>query len=169
VTITLPYIAKGISEDKLKIHYWNPAKEEWEALESTIDKENMLISARTMHFSLYQVLVPDDALRAAADPDAAFAFRDLYVFPNPARAGAKPTIHLPVGKADQVIIKIYNVAGQQVHEASIDRAPQVIDFQYAYEYAWDEHIPSGVYFYVVEAKKGGQSSIRRTGKMAVVR
>ena len=169
VTITLPYLAQGVAEDKLKIHYWNPEKEEWEALDSTIDKENKLISAKTTHFSLYQVLAPSADMRAAADPEAAFTFRELYVFPNPARAGAKPTIHLAVGKADQVIIRIYNVAGQQVHEASLDSAPQVINMQYAYEYAWDGHIPSGVYFYVVEAKKGGQGSIRRTGKMAVVR
>ncbi|HAH08445.1 MAG TPA: hypothetical protein DCM05_18290 [Elusimicrobia bacterium] len=169
VTITLPYLAQGVTEDKLKIHYWNPEKKEWEALESTLDKENKLISAKTTHFSLYQVLAPSAGLRAAADPEAAFVFRELYVFPNPARAGAKPTIHLAVGKADQVIIRIYNVAGQQVHEASLDGAPQVIDIQYAYEYAWDGRIPSGVYFYTVEAKKSGQGSIRRTGKMAVVR
>ena len=178
VTLVLPLSpsfasAKDASEQSISVYYWNDEKGRWEELKSEVDKKDLTVKAKTTHFSLYQVLVSSKGMetttRAAADPEAAFTFRELYVFPNPARAGAKPTIHLAVGKADQVIIRIYNVAGQQVHEASLDGNPQVINMQYAYEYAWDGHIPSGVYFYVVEAKKGGQGSIRRTGKMAVVR
>ena len=72
-----------------------------------------------------------------------------------------------------VTIKIFDVSGQQVHEAGLDRPPTVINDgtgpKYAYEYACDGHIPSGVYFYTVEAKKSGQGSIRKAGKLAVVR
>ncbi|MEK7281478.1 MAG: hypothetical protein AAB037_03900, partial [Chloroflexota bacterium] len=61
----------------------------------------------------------------------------------------------------------------QVHEANVDRPPAIIDdgtgSKYAYEYAWEGHIPSGVYFYTVEAKKSGQGSIRKSGKLSVVR
>ncbi|MBI5243218.1 MAG: hypothetical protein HY922_05950 [Elusimicrobia bacterium] len=180
VTLVLPYSpllasAQGASEQSLKVHYWNKEKGRWEEMESEVDKDNRTVKAKTTHFSLYQVLASSRGTEAAAQPtaDPAFTLRDLYVFPNPARAGAKPVVHLAVGKADQVIIKIYNVAGQQVHEASIDRAPHVLDDgsgpKYAYEYTWEGHIPSGVYFYSIEATKNGYASIRGTGKLAVVR
>ncbi|MFA6029224.1 MAG: LamG-like jellyroll fold domain-containing protein [Elusimicrobiota bacterium] len=180
VTITLPYdrdllLARGVSEDSVKVHYWNPDRKDWEELVTTVDKDALTVSAKTMHFSLYQALAPEgEGLRTAlADSEAEFYLRDLYVFPNPARAGAKPTVHLAVGVADSVSIRFYDVSGRKVHEANIDRPPVVMDDgsgpKYVYEYVWDGHIPSGVYFYAVEAKSGGHGSIRRTGKLAVVR
>ncbi|MBI2081106.1 MAG: helix-turn-helix domain-containing protein, partial [candidate division NC10 bacterium] len=51
----------------------------------------------------------------AADP--AFAFRDLYAFPNPARRRERPTIRLQAGLADSVTVRIYDVSGQLVHSA----------------------------------------------------
>ncbi|MBI5244035.1 MAG: T9SS type A sorting domain-containing protein [Elusimicrobia bacterium] len=172
VTLELAYDPQSLKsrehEDTLQVHYWNSAKGEWEALGSQVDKTAHAVRAQTSHFSLYKVFAGGEP--AVSDPASApLSFGEIYVFPNPARAGAKPVIHVEVGKADQVIIKIYNVAGQQVHEASIDRAAQIIGSEYAYEHAWEGHIPSGVYFYVVEAKKSGYASIRRTGKLAVVR
>ncbi|MFH1725909.1 MAG: PKD domain-containing protein, partial [Elusimicrobiota bacterium] len=105
--------------------------------------------------------------------DQAFTLRDLYVFPNPAVGGAKPTIHLAVGIADKVTIRIYNIAGQQVHQATMDSAPPVINDgsgpKYAYEYPWDGHIPSGVYLYTIVAEKSGEAAIRKAGKFAVIR
>jgi hypothetical protein len=110
---------------------------------------------------------------AAASADPSFTLRDVYVFPNPAVAGAKPVIHVAVGMADSLTIRIYNIAGQQVHETTLDRTPAIIDDgsgpKYAYEYAWEGHIPSGVYLYSIEAKKNGFSSIRKAGRFGVVR
>ena len=110
------------------------------------------------------------SLLAAADPS--FVLRDLYAFPNPAVGGAKPVIHAAVGIADRVVVKIFDVSGRQTREATLDGAPQVIDDgtgpKYAYEYTWDGHIPSGVYFYTIEAEKSGQK-IRKAGRLAVVR
>ncbi|MFH1725560.1 MAG: PKD domain-containing protein [Elusimicrobiota bacterium] len=110
---------------------------------------------------------------SAGGADPTFALRDLYVFPNPAVGGSVPTIHIAVGVADKVTIRIYNVAGQQVHQATMESAPPVIDDgsgpKYAYEYAWDGRIPSGVYLYTVVADKSGEASIRKAGKFAVVR
>jgi DNA-binding beta-propeller fold protein YncE len=110
---------------------------------------------------------------AAVSADPSFTLRDVYVFPNPAVAGAKPVIHVAVGIADSLTIRIYNIAGQQVHETTLDRTPAIIDDgsgpKYAYEYAWEGHIPSGVYLYSIEAKKNGYSSIRKAGRFGVVR
>jgi len=109
---------------------------------------------------------------AAGGADPTFVLRDVYVYPNPAVGGAKPVIHVAVGVADKVTIRIYNIAGQKVNEATVDSQPAVIDDgkgpNYAYEYIWDGHIPSGVYLYSFDAEKGGQH-IRKAGKFAVVR
>lgn len=115
----------------------------------------------------------DGGVGFAAGPlDATFGLRDIYAFPNPAVGGQRPVIHAAVGVADRVTIRIYDIAGQPVHEATVD-APQVIDDgggpQYAYEYPWGGHIPSGVYLYSVTAEKAGNAPIKRIGKLAVVR
>ncbi|MFH1723780.1 MAG: T9SS type A sorting domain-containing protein [Elusimicrobiota bacterium] len=105
--------------------------------------------------------------------DPTFTLRDVYVFPNPAVGGAKPTVHIAVGIADKVTIRIYDIAGQQVHQATVDGVPPVINDgtgpKYAYEYAWEGRIPSGVYLYTIVAEKSGEASIRKAGKFAVVR
>ncbi|MFH1723767.1 MAG: PKD domain-containing protein [Elusimicrobiota bacterium] len=110
---------------------------------------------------------------AAEGADPTFALRDVYVFPNPAVDGARPVIHAAVGIADKVTLRVYNVAGQQVHQATLEGAPPVIDDgsgpKYAYEYVWDGRIPSGVYLYTIVAEKSGEASIRKAGKFAVVR
>ena len=179
VTLVLPFDKGLLLKEKLKVsdlkaYYWDEKAKNWAALASVVDEEAGVVRAQTGHFSIYQVMgVSGAGSEAAAEADTAFAFRDLYVYPNPARAGAKPVIHLAVGLADGVTIRIFDVSGRQVHEANVDKPPAVIDDgtgpKYAYEYAWDGHIPSGVYFYTVEAKKSGQGSIRKAGKLAVVR
>ena len=68
------------------------------------------------------------------------------------RAGdqAKPQTFpdVAVGVADKVTIRIYDISGHQVSEATLDAPPALIDDgsgpQYAYEYSWEGHIPSGV-------------------------
>lgn len=103
---------------------------------------------------------------------AEFILREVYVFPNPAKRGIVPTFHIEVGIADRVKITVYNVAGEEAHKNTIAGMPIVIDDgngpEYAYEYAWRGHIPSGVYYYLMEAEKSGKK-LRKTGKFAVVR
>ncbi|MFH1725297.1 MAG: PKD domain-containing protein [Elusimicrobiota bacterium] len=110
---------------------------------------------------------------AAEGADPSFALREAYVFPNPAAGGARPVIHAAVGIADKVTLRIYNLAGQQAHQATLEGAPPVIDDgsgpKYAYEFVWDGRIPSGVYLYTIVAEKSGEASIRKAGKLAVVR
>ncbi|MFA6030889.1 MAG: IPT/TIG domain-containing protein [Elusimicrobiota bacterium] len=174
VLIELPYspkdLAPGQSEDGVAVHYWDPAAKDWVALLSEVDKVNKRVRARTNHFSLYQPMAA--ALRPSAASEE-FALRDVYVFPNPARAGAKPTFHVETGLADTLGIRIYDVSGKLVHEHELAGPPGVVDDgagpEYAFEYVWEGRIPSGVYFYAIEAKKAGQGSLRKTGKLGVVR
>ena len=82
-------------------------------------------------------------------------------------------LHIETGVADQVNIKIYTVSGRFAHETTLTEMPKIIDdgqgSQYAYEYEWSGHIPSGVYFYVIKAEKAGQGTLKKVGKFAVVR
>ena len=105
-------------------------------------------------------------------PDPAFRLGEVYVFPNPALRGAAPVLHIETGIADSVKITVYTVSGRQAHEHILTGAPAALDdgngLSYAYEYAWRDSIPSGVYYYHIEAQKDGQK-LRKSGKFAVVR
>lgn len=109
---------------------------------------------------------------SATDINAEFRLREVYVFPNPAKGGKAPTFHVEVGIADSVKITVYTVAGEEVHKCAIGGVPNAINdgngVDYAYEYVWRGHIPSGVYYYLIEAEKVGKK-LRKTGKFAVIR
>lgn len=115
-------------------------------------------------------LEPTARTTSAADP--AFVLRSFYVFPDPAVGGASPIFHVAVGLADKVTIRAFDVAGRQLHMAALER-PAVIDDgagpQYAYEHAWRGWIASGVYYYTVEAEKGGRPALHGRGRFAVIR
>lgn len=110
---------------------------------------------------------------AFSGADPTFKLGEVYAYPNPARAGAKPVIHMEVGIADQVRLQIFDVTGRRVHEATLEGTPPIIDDgqgpQYAYEYIWEGHIASGIYLFVMRAEKGGSAALIGTGKLAVVR
>ncbi|MBI2071394.1 MAG: polymer-forming cytoskeletal protein [Elusimicrobia bacterium] len=101
-----------------------------------------------------------------------FELGEVYAYPNPAVGAVKPTLHIEAGAADSVRILIYGLSGELLQEQSLSGLPQVIDDgqgpQYAYEWGWDGHIPSGTYFYLVEAKKGSEV-LRTKGKFYVIR
>ncbi|MBI5573839.1 MAG: hypothetical protein HY919_04720 [Elusimicrobia bacterium] len=105
-----------------------------------------------------------------AGADATFALGEVYSFPNPAKRGKCPTLHIECGVADWVEIRIYNIAGELVDSTEIRNQPMEVRDKYAYEYNWDiSDIASGVYIYIVRAKKGGEHDIKKTGKIAVIK
>ena len=97
-----------------------------------------------------------------------FKLGEVYVYPNPAKGGKVPVFHVEVGQADSVKIRVFTVAGQAVHEVTLTGAPQAIGGKYAYEYAWEGHIASGVYYYTMEAEQAGKK-LKAKGRFAVVR
>ena len=106
----------------------------------------------------------------AADPG--FKLGEVYCYPNPAKK-TNPSFHIETGMADKVELKIYDTAGDLVHETVLAATPQVIDDgqgpQYAYEYLWDVgNTGSGVYVFSVAAKKGG-NTLRKSGRCAVIK
>lgn len=188
VEISLPYEDYAPAREKLLIAYWNPESREWEPLASTVDPARKVVKAKVGHFSEYQVMASiiertkmakiTSTLSAISPaplqtgPDPAFRLGEVYVYPNPALRGAVPVLHIETGIADRVNILIYTVSGRQAHEHTLTGLPVALDdgngLSYAYEYAWRDSVPSGVYYYHLEAEKGGQK-IRKSGKFAVVR
>lgn len=97
-----------------------------------------------------------------------FKLGQVYVYPDPAKGGKVPKFHIEVGLADAVRIRIYNVAGEQVHSRTLSGNPQAVGSVYAYEYPWEGRIASGVYYYTMEAERAGKK-LKVKGKFAVVR
>ena len=113
---------------------------------------------------------------SAAEPaaEAAFALGEVYAFPNPAKGGQKPTLHIEAGTADSVEIRLYDLAGDLVQEAALTGAPALIDDgqgpQLAYEHALDSSgLGSGVYMYAIRAKRAGAADLKATGKVAIIK
>ncbi|RLE37122.1 hypothetical protein DRJ17_07220, partial [Candidatus Woesearchaeota archaeon] len=105
-----------------------------------------------------------------SDTNTTFVKGEIYSYPNPAKRGKWPTIHVEVGKADTVEITIYNVAGEPVHSVELYEDPDSINGKYAYEYRWDiSGTASGVYLYHIRAKKEGEKDITELKKLAVIK
>jgi len=108
-------------------------------------------------------------MRPGTGPSALeFKLGEVYVYPDPAKGGKVPTFHIEVGTADSVKLKVFTVAGQLAHEATLTGNPQAVGPAYAYEYAWTGHIASGVYYYTVEAERAGKK-LKARGRFSVVR
>lgn len=172
VTIELPYDPALVPVDKLgelAVHYYDPGAKTWTPLVSSVDPVRHVVSAQTTHFSLYQPLGHGIGVTAA---DASFGLKAAYAFPNPVHSGAV-TIRIQPGVADSVSVRIYDVSGRKVHESSDFALNQLDDgnglgAQYTYDHLWDvSGVGSGVYTFVITAKKAGQADLHKTGRVGV--
>ena len=182
VTLTIPYdpnlvAMEGMSEDSLKVRYWDPKKGDWETMPSTVNKADHTVTAKTPHFSLYQVLgsTGTGAAPLAVSADPTFTFHDAYAFPNPVRGVRAVTLRVQPGLADSVVVRVYDLSGRKIHQSS-DFRQSIIDdgngkgYQYTYDHVWDiSGVGSGVYFYVITATKAGKSDIHKAGRVGVIK
>ncbi|MFH1618358.1 MAG: T9SS type A sorting domain-containing protein, partial [bacterium] len=95
-------------------------------------------------------------------PDTGFKLDNVFVFPNPARAGRRPVFHAETSAGAVIEIKIFSVSGRPAHQKRLDAGSDTV------EYSWNENTPSGVYYYTVTAAKDGRV-LKKAGKFAVVR
>jgi hypothetical protein len=173
VTLVLPYDPALVPDGKLgdlAIHYYDPASKTWTPLVTTADPIRHVVTAQTTHFSLYQPLGHGIGVAAA---DATFGLKAAYAFPNPVHSGAV-RIRIQPGLADSVSVRIYDLSGRKVHDSSNFTLSPALDDQnglgpqYTYDHDWDiTGVGSGVYTFVITAKKAGQSDIHKTGKIGV--
>ncbi|MCG2726679.1 MAG: T9SS type A sorting domain-containing protein [Elusimicrobia bacterium] len=103
--------------------------------------------------------------------DSVFRIGEIYSYPNPAKNGKNPTIHIECGIADEVGIKIYDMSGELVNERQImGDSWKIINDKFAYEYIWNtSNVPSGVYAYTIKAEKSGEKPITVVRKLAVIK
>ncbi len=127
-------------------------------------------STRAVAGSLAAAVAP----AAPSSPNLqSFVFRAAYVFPNPSRHGAAVTFRLQAGRADSASLSVYNFSGRRVLETGMG-SPTTLDDgnglgpQITYSQSWSP-TGSGMFMYVIVARKSGQSDIVRTGKFAVVK
>jgi len=59
----------------------------------------------------------------ARESPADLSNAEAFVYPNRRARGVKPTLHIGVGIADQVLIRIYDLAGRQLHETTLTGTP----------------------------------------------
>ncbi|MEK7383590.1 MAG: hypothetical protein AAB262_09955, partial [Elusimicrobiota bacterium] len=184
VTLTLPYTPAllalaGVKEADLKVHYWDREKAQWEDMDSEVDSKAHTVKAKTTHFSLYQVFsgtVMPAALMPLATADPTFTFHDAYAFPNPVRGTSVVTIRMQTGLADSVEVHAYDVSGHKVYSSSNFTLNPGLDdgngkgMQYTYDNVWDiSGVGSGVYLYVITARKAGKPDIHKTGRVGVIK
>ncbi|HOX22967.1 MAG TPA: IPT/TIG domain-containing protein, partial [Elusimicrobiales bacterium] len=126
MVIELPYSAQAIPEGKseldLAIHKWNKHTSLWESIPSELDTRHKRLRATVSGFGTYQAMV-----QGVLYADATFKLGEIYSFPNPAKGGHKPTLHIEVGVADYVKVRFYDVAGDLRHSVQIDAAPVILD------------------------------------------
>ncbi|MGD9642244.1 MAG: hypothetical protein AB7V08_05830 [Elusimicrobiales bacterium] len=169
VTISLPYrpelLPQGADENALQVAYWNAAAGDWEILPSVVSRADKSVSAQTGHFSTYQVMAGAAPAAAPAAPVPASALGEVYVFPNPAKGGAVPVLHVDAASGENLQVKVFSASGRLAYEGAVSGAPVSGG---AYELELRGSFPSGVYYYQAEVQSGG-GKLKRAGKFAVVR
>ncbi|MEA3307840.1 MAG: IPT/TIG domain-containing protein, partial [Elusimicrobiota bacterium] len=167
VELKVPYsgdeMPSGKTSEDLSVYWWKAEGKAWEKVESQAEWTIARLKAQTEHFSVYQVMAEGVMPQSAAD----FIVGEHYFYPNPAKNSA--TAHFECGTADNAQVTIYDVSGHKVHSADITSGFTTVNGKYAYRYNWDiRKQASGVYIYILKAKKGGSHIIRK-GKMAIVK
>ncbi len=175
VTIELPYdpsLFPGGPPATLAVHYFDPAARTWTPLPTQVDAARRVLIARTDHFSLYQPLAPGIGVAAVDD----FGLRDHYAFPNPSRSGAAVTFRVQPGLADSVEVRVYDLAGRKIHSSSNFALSASFDdgngkgAQHTYDHVWNvSGVASGVYHYVIVAKRAGRGDVTTRGKVGVIK
>ena len=134
-------------------------------------------NGRVQVFGLPPEVATQDVVRSlsrvvavVSGPDPTFKLGEVYSFPNPAKRGKWPTIHFESGIADRVEINIYDIAGELALSSEITDKPAIINDKYAYEYSWNvSSVASGVYIYLIRARKSGEKEIKVIKKLAVIK
>ncbi|RLD16476.1 MAG: hypothetical protein DRI36_05635 [Caldiserica bacterium] len=119
-------------------------------------------------------LPPKEKEKKYASPRTNFQFQtssfklsEVYVYPNPAKNGKKPTFHIELSDiADKIEIRIYTISADLVHKAELTGPPNKGT---AYEYTWNtDKVASGVYLYLIRAHKDGKT-VKTLKKMTIIK
>jgi len=152
-SIALPYADSdiaGMKEENLRLYTWNG---KWIMVNtSKVYPSVKRVGAAVSHFSIFRIMeyLPSGLL---LDSGA------VYTYPNPAR-GDRLTFKFLVADRADVVIDVYNVAGEKIARLEKKNCPAGIVSELEWEIA---HIASGVYQYRLSAESASdkKSIIKR--------
>jgi hypothetical protein len=102
--------------------------------------------------------------------NSTFKLGEVYCYPNPAKNGKNPTFHIECGIADNVELRIYNIAGEMIHFVNLTKNLTLENNKYVYKYSWDvSNVPSGIYIYSIKAERTNEIPIKVVKKLAIVK
>ncbi|MBI4369874.1 MAG: carboxypeptidase regulatory-like domain-containing protein, partial [Elusimicrobia bacterium] len=142
VSLTVPYLASdlttaGVSNENLLIlARYDETKSVWVPLPSTVDATAKTVTAKTNHFSTFQIM--------QASPSS--SVQDAKVFPNPLRPPKGHTGFTFANLPADAMIKIYTLTGSLIRELTASASGLS---------SWDsknesgETMASGVYFALI--------------------
>ncbi|MBI5883540.1 MAG: PQQ-binding-like beta-propeller repeat protein [Elusimicrobia bacterium] len=94
---------------------------------------------------------------------------EMFVYPNPVRAGQSATFAAKVGQARRFELRVYGMAGGLVHSVDVDAPAPIVDGEYMYRYVWEAAgVPNGVYIYTLTVGTNA-GDVRTKGRVALLR
>ncbi len=158
-TLTMNYNPGDLSgsglfteRQSIKIHRWNPASQQWDALASNVDEEQRQVTAPITETGVYAAFTTD--FQTDVDDDEVVTLPTKFMlhqnYPNPFNPSTIISYDLPV-KAN-VTIAIYNVLGQRIKV--FEQGPQSAG---PHSVTWEatdsngKSVASGMYFYKITA------------------
>jgi hypothetical protein len=156
--INLPAIPEGADSPAL---YQQFGTDDWRPLPGAF--QNGVLSVTPTEFGTFQVFAK------LTNPKPSIL--ETYVFPNPAKQGQTPTLHISVKMAANISIRIYDVSGDLVLEKRVTSALTAVDGVPCYEEPLDpKKFKSGVYIYTITADRSDKTNekVREKGKFTVV-
>jgi hypothetical protein len=102
--------------------------------------------------------------------NSTFKLGEVYCYPNPAKNGKNPTFHIECGIADNVELRIYNIAGEMIYFVNLTKNLTLENNKYVYKYSWDvSNVPSGIYIYSIKAERTNEIPIKVVKKLAIIK
>jgi len=105
-----------------------------------------------------------------SDINTEFKFGKIFVYPNPAKNGQNPVVHIEVGIADNVEIKLFDISGMLIKNDIISGDNyKTTSGRYYYDYIWNtQDIANGIYLCLIKATKHNYPDIKRIIKIAII-
>jgi subtilisin family serine protease len=99
--------------------------------------------------------------------DEPLAIGNIYSYPHPIVNGGT-TLHMEVGSADRVMVRIQRLSGEAVLESEATHTIRTPEGKQAHELHWNTGgLPSGTYVWTTEAEKAGEK-VRVTKRQTVI-
>lgn len=174
VKITLPYDltgSSGITEDNLRIFYYDPKEIAWLPVGGKIDKTSKTVTAEVNHFSMYTVMESSLPVSTSGNLISYLALTNNPFSPNGDGKKDNTIFKFNLARDARVNIRIYDSQGNLV----VTLVEGINQMAGAGTIVWDgtnqagQTVGSGIYVFKIEAADEQGQSQTMTKPVAVVR